>query len=82
MAKRVSLLDEVKEGLATKPGFPCWSEKVTEPLRSELEAVKQAFRAGELAGKKTTLARRLASALQERGIDIGFQGVLRWLEKP
>ena len=82
MAKRVSLLDEVKEGLATKHGFQAWSEKVEDPLRSELEAVKKAFHAGELAAKKTTLAKRLAVALQERGIDIGFQGVLRWLEKP
>jgi len=81
MAKRQSLLDEVKNSLTVRHGFLPWHEQLDARLRAEVDAVKASFHAGELDTKKTTLARRLAAVLASRGVQIGFQGVLRWLEK-
>lgn len=81
MPKGLSLLDEVKSGLSSRRGFSLWYETLDSGLRTELEAIKASWLAGHLTATKTTLAKRLSTVLKGRGIDIGHQGVLRWLER-
>jgi hypothetical protein len=81
MAKRPSLLEEVKAGLSARRGFASWYESLSGEMRSELDGIKAEWVGGALVTTKTTLARRLSVVLKARGVDIGMQGVLRWLEK-
>lgn len=81
MAKKPSLLEEVKAGLSTRRGFASWYESLSDEMRTELDGIKSEWTGGALPTTKTTLARRLSVVLKARGVDIGHQGVLRWLEK-
>jgi hypothetical protein len=81
MAKKSSLLDEVKSGLSARRGHAAWYESLDADIRSELEGIKSEWLAGSLVATKTMLARRLSDVLQARGVKIGIQGVLSWLEK-
>ena len=81
MPRKPSLLDEVKAGLSTRRGFASWYESLSEEMRAELDGIKAEWAGGSLTATKTTLARRLSVVLKARGVDIGHQGVLRWLEK-
>jgi hypothetical protein len=48
---------------------------------AELEAIRQEFRDGKLAGTKTGLARTISNELLARGLsNIGPQGVIEWLK--
>jgi hypothetical protein len=79
----VGLLDEVRESLqAFRHGPTPWYERVAAEHAGELNAIKAAWRAGELGGRKKTAARSISDKLRKRGIsDIGYQGVIEWLEK-
>jgi hypothetical protein len=79
--KKASLLDDVKAGLVTRRGHAAWYESLDSEIRAELEGIKAAWLAGSLVATKTNLARRLSDVLQARGVKIGIQGVLAWLEK-
>lgn len=75
-----SLLDEVENSLPKGKGFAPWYEKLPDDIRKECEQIKAAWQAGRL-GTKTGLATALSRSLKARGIDIGYAGVVRWLEK-
>jgi len=77
------LLDDVREAMAkVRLGSKRWYEKVAAEYQAELAAIKAAWLAGELGGRKTTLARTVSARLRDRGIsDIGEQGVIAWLDE-
>jgi hypothetical protein len=59
-----------------------WHEKIAPEHLEELNAIKAAWRAGELGTRKKTLARNISTRLRERGItDIGYNGVIAWLDE-
>jgi hypothetical protein len=82
MAKASSLLDEVKATLSSRRGPTSWIDSLPVGLADEVAAIKAQWLDGKLATTKTALARSLAKGLQDRGVPIGFSGVVRWLEKP
>lgn len=78
------LLDDVRRDIAAaRHGPATWYEKVAPEHLAELNAIKAEWKAGELGGRKKTLARSLSANMRARGIsDVGAQGVLAWLETP
>jgi hypothetical protein len=76
------LLDDLrKEMAAVRHGGKRWHEKIDPECMGELNAIKAAWRAGELGTRKKTLARRISARLRMRGISqIGEQGVIAWLD--
>lgn len=83
MENDISLLDAVILDLqpifhGTKP----WYERVADEHRAEIEALRQAWKSGQIAGPEITTARIISAKLRERGIAIiGPQGVLSWLKR-
>jgi hypothetical protein len=82
MAKASSLLDEVKATLSCRRGPAVWIDSLPADLAAEVKAIKAQWRDGKLATTKNALGHSLAKGLQARGVTIGPQGVLRWLERP
>lgn len=82
-SRSVGLLDDVREAMAAaRHGAATWYERVAPEHVDELNAIKAAWKAGELGTRKKTLARSISTKLRARGIsDIGEQGVLAWLDK-
>ena len=76
------LLDDVRKAMAnTRHGSKKWHEKLAPEHHAELDAIKAAWRSGELGTRKKTLARSLAENMRSRGIsDVGEQGVIAWLD--
>jgi hypothetical protein len=76
------LLDDVRKAMANvRLGSKRWHEKVADEHQAELAAIKAAWLAGELGGRKKTLARNISARLRARGIsDVGEQGVIAWLD--
>ena len=79
MAK--SLMDEIKAALPSRRGFAPWYEALEPGLREEVHAIKREWLAGRLKATKTGLAQTLSLRLKARGVNIGHNGVTRWLEK-
>lgn len=81
MAKSRTLLEEVR-ALLPKKGQKPWHERTDPELRKELEAIKADFLAGKMGPgvTKTGLSTALAKSLKDRGMEIGFSGVQRWLQ--
>ena len=79
----VGLLDDVRdEVLATRRGPPRWYERVSPEHRDELNAIRSAWKAGELGTRKKTLACSISANLRKRGISyVGHQGVATWLDE-
>lgn len=77
------LLDDVREAMAAvRHGPATWWERVAPEHHDELNAIKAAWKAGELGTRKKTLARAISSNMRARGIsDVGAQGVITWLDK-
>lgn len=78
MAK--SIVDEVLESLPKRRGFSPWYENLPDDVREECDTIKRLLHEGK-AGTKTAISHRLSRSLKARGIDIGYAGVLKWLEK-
>ena len=76
------LLDDVRRDIAAaRHGPASWWERVAPEHLEELAAIKAEWKAGDLGGKKKTLARSLSANMRARGIsDVGPQGVITWLE--
>jgi hypothetical protein len=67
---------------SVRHGSKRWHEKIDAEHLDELNAIKAAWRAGELGSRKKTLARNISVRLRERGIsDVGEQGVIAWLDE-
>ena len=75
------LLEDLRrEMAAVRHGGKRWHEKVDTEHLDELNAIKAAWRAGELGTRKKTLARNISAKLRARGIsEVGEQGVIAWL---
>jgi hypothetical protein len=80
--KRSSLLTDVLSSLPVK-GFAPWHKLLPEDLQREIEDIRTQFREGKLPPRttKTGLAQALSKSLKARDVDIGYAGVLRWLEE-
>lgn len=64
-----------------RPGTTSWFQRIPREVLAELEAIRQEFRDGKLAGTKTGLARTISNELLARGLsNIGPQGVIEWLK--
>jgi hypothetical protein len=81
MAKKPSLLEEVKAGLPTRKGFAPWYETLPADLRDEIEEIRRMWHTGTLTTTKTALGMQLSKSLNSRGVTIGHSGVIKWLEK-
>jgi len=79
--QNVGLLEDLRDAMAkVRHGGKRWYENVDAEHLEELNAIKAAWRAGELGTRKKTLARNISARLRERGIsDVGEQGVIAWL---
>jgi capsid protein len=67
---------------AVRHGPATWYERVAPEHRDELNAIKAAWKNGELGSRRKTLARAIAANMRARGIsDVGEQGVISWLDK-
>jgi len=77
------LLEDLRDAMAqVRHGGKRWHEKIAPEHLEELNAIKAAWRAGELGTRKKTLARNISTRLRERGIsDIGSNGVIAWLDE-
>ena len=75
-----SLLDVTRQKIPVHRGFLPWYDKLPAEMQREADAVKAAYLAGTL-GTKSAVATALSDALQSRGVRIGRNGVMRWLEK-
>ena len=77
------LLEDLRDAMAqVRHGGKRWHEKISPEHLEELNAIKAAWRAGELGTRKKTLARNISTRLRERGItDIGYNGVIAWLDE-
>ena len=77
------LLDDVRKAISdARHGPATWYERLALEHRDELDAIKAAWKAGELGTRKKTLARAIAENMRVRGIsDVGMQGVIAWLDK-
>ena len=77
------LLEDLRDAMAqVRHGGKRWHEKIAPEHLEELNAIKAAWRAGELGTRKKTLARNISTRLRERGItDIGYNGVIAWLDE-
>lgn len=82
MAKAKTLLDDVKASLNDRKGYAPWYETLPKETAEELAAIKAAWISGTLATTKTALAHSISKALKTRGKEIGYAGVIRWLERP
>ena len=81
MAKKPSMLEEVKAGLPNRKGFAPWYETLPNDLRDEVEEIRRLWHTGTLATTKTALGMQLSKVLASRGVNIGHSGVIKWLEK-
>jgi hypothetical protein len=77
-----TLLDDVQAGLNDRKGTLTWFELLPPEVAKEVAAIKAAWRDGTLVTTKTALGHSLSKALTARGIEIGYAGVIRWLERP
>jgi hypothetical protein len=80
MAKTKNIVDEVIDSLPKRRGFAPWYENLPADVLEQCNTVKSLLKEGRV-GTKTAVAHRLSSSLKARGIDIGYPGVLKWLEK-
>ena len=64
-----------------KKGAVPWHQALDAETQAELEGIRTRFWRGELGrATKTGLAHAVSESLIERGVHIGYAGVLRWLE--
>ena len=81
--KKPSLSEAIRAAVPPKPGR-CrpWWQKISPADLAEVEAIRDDWRAGRLAGSKYGVAKAMAKELNDRGIsDVGIQGVIAWLGK-
>lgn len=67
------------ERMLPRKGFAPWYATAPADVMQELEAIRERFHAGQLAGTKTGISNTLSRILQARGIKIGHAGVAAWL---
>lgn len=81
---RRSLAETVREHLDNRQARnPPWWERVAPEHVAELEAFRQAWRAGEYGTAMRPVAIQVAAWLKESGISqVGEQGVTTWLKRP
>ena len=79
--KRGSLSDAIRAAVPSMVRrSTCWWERIDAETLAELEAIREEWRSGRLAGSKSALARAIADQLNARGLsDVGKQGVTSWL---
>ena len=79
--KRPSLAEAIRAAVPpVSRRSVCWWERLPADTLAELEAIREEWRSGRLAGSKSALARAIAEQLNARGIsDVGKQGVTTWL---
>lgn len=65
-----------------RTGTAPWYERCPPDVMRELDEIRDAWRAGDIESPKLTLARAISKTLQEMGMTVGPQGVIRWLENP
>lgn len=60
-----------------------WVDKLDEPARKQLEAIKKKFQSGGYGkASQSAIARAVIEAAKERGWPVsGFQGVISWLTR-
>jgi hypothetical protein len=78
---KTGLTDEILSGIvAAQKGPMGWFHKLPANLQAELLDVRERFRAGKIAGNKTSVAKSIHAALKARGlITAAYTEVLRWL---
>lgn len=80
MAKN-QLVDEIASSIpASLSGKPWW-QKLTPEQQEMVQPILAAWRAGKFGAAKITAARAISNSLRTRGISIGPQGVLTWLQR-
>lgn len=81
MAKRSSIVDEVIGNLPVRKPMR-WDQRVDPQHKETMEAIRQAYLAGEFGSQQKPAAEAIAKTLRARGIaDVQFQGVLDWLKR-
>jgi len=82
-AGRPSLAESVKAAIDSRMAGPRpWWERVAPEHVAELEAFRQAWRAGEYGTSMRPVAIQVAAWLNESGISpVGQQGVITWLKR-
>lgn len=82
MAKKSgNLVDDVLAKLPRKGTTP-WHLQLSPELLAEVEDIRSRFWAGEFPrATKTGMAHALSKSLRDRGVDIGFRGVEKWLQR-
>lgn len=82
MKKPPTLLDQLPNALHARGPQP-WHTTLPPAIRDELHDIRARFQAKTLPGSPTKhgLAKALSTLLKARGVTIGHQGVLTWLEK-
>jgi hypothetical protein len=80
MAKN-SLVDEIASAIPSNINGKPWWQKLTADQEELVKPILDAWRSGKFGAAKITAARAISHALVARGIKIGPQGVLTWLQR-
>lgn len=83
MGKKSSLLDQIASDLPSRGPLPIM-ERLPADLAAEMNEVRAAWRAGDeklAKATKTGLGRLIAKHLRARGVSIGEEAVVRWLQE-
>jgi hypothetical protein len=76
-----SIVEEIAAGCNRRPGFAPWWERVTPEQEETLGVIWAAWLAGRFGQRKLTAAKAISKAIADIGVAIGYQGVLRWLDR-
>jgi hypothetical protein len=75
------IVDMIAASIDPRSGFRPWWERVDADQAAMLEVIWLAWKAGTFGTKRLTAAKAISKAIAGRGISIGPQGVLRWLDR-
>jgi hypothetical protein len=81
MTKRPSIVDLIAASIPESQSGKPWWLRLTPDQQELVDPVLAAWKAGRFGRAKITAARVISSVLTERGIKIGPQGVLSWLQR-
>jgi hypothetical protein len=83
MAKKAaaSIVDAIAGKVNGRTGLPSWWERLTPEQTATMDLVWKAWEAGRFGHKKQSAAKAISAAISDIGININFQGVIRWLNR-
>lgn len=81
MAKDKGVVEEIKALMPKAVGWRAWHERVAPEQQEMLDAILEAWRAGEFGRYRKTAATVISAYLARHGIEIGWTGVDAWLKQ-